>query len=384
MHLTLASVIGFGCTRADEAPQAAPSALALQIAWTSGAEFGRVGSIVVDSRGIIYVADALTREIIAFDSSGAELSRVGGEGSGPGEFSQLTDLAIGRADSIFALDLQSHSVASFVREDGGLRHTHEVALESGGQLGVPYQLFASPAGGFLVAYKYISTQHFGEPGTIILRRLSSSGAVLRDSLLALPAEDVLFSTLYGPSVGPMPYGQRPILRQDDDGLYLYSWTGSPTILRFDSLGAIVGQTTPPLPREAAKVTPEVIDNLLSFYATRPYADMVREARAADRLPTSMPFYRDLLADDQGRIWVGLMDSADVFRATATGGSYIRQDAPISWLVVHGRAPLDATVLVPHNIQLRAVRGAVAYGLARDNLDVEHLVQLQIPGRVNSP
>jgi len=48
--------------------------------------FSRVNDVDVDDRGFLYVLDALSKDIRVYDASGTLVLRIGGSGSGPGEF----------------------------------------------------------------------------------------------------------------------------------------------------------------------------------------------------------------------------------------------------------------------------------------------------------
>ncbi|HYV98025.1 MAG TPA: 6-bladed beta-propeller [Gemmatimonadaceae bacterium] len=59
-----------------------------------------------DSRGNFYVNDGVAPYYWVFDQRGQPLKRVGGRGSGPGEFQKITALAIGTNDSVYAFDFR--------------------------------------------------------------------------------------------------------------------------------------------------------------------------------------------------------------------------------------------------------------------------------------
>lgn len=67
-------------------------------------QFGRIESVAVDSRGRIYVLDGLSQQVRVFDSSGRYHHTIGGEGSGPGEFTAARSLAVGNGDTLWVID----------------------------------------------------------------------------------------------------------------------------------------------------------------------------------------------------------------------------------------------------------------------------------------
>ncbi len=68
--------------------------------WERGGEdddifFGRVGQLLEDETGELYVLDSQLSEIHAFSPDGELLRTIGREGEGPGEFMQTTDMYLG-------------------------------------------------------------------------------------------------------------------------------------------------------------------------------------------------------------------------------------------------------------------------------------------------
>lgn len=88
------------------------------------AAFGRVVSVLADSEGAVYVADALAGEIRVFDQSGRHLRTIGRKGRGPGEFTSLYALAW-LGDTIAALDPGNARIELLSRDGsqvGSFRH----------------------------------------------------------------------------------------------------------------------------------------------------------------------------------------------------------------------------------------------------------------------
>jgi hypothetical protein len=73
---------------------AQPLALIGEVDGPADYTFGDITSLVVDPLGRIYVADRQGSTVRAFDSSGAFLALIGGEGQGPGEFARPNDLTL--------------------------------------------------------------------------------------------------------------------------------------------------------------------------------------------------------------------------------------------------------------------------------------------------
>jgi len=75
----------------------------LQELWRRGDEeddllFGRIGQVLCDESGEVYVLDTQLSEIIVLSPEGEYVRTVGREGEGPGEFSGAFDMYLGRDD----------------------------------------------------------------------------------------------------------------------------------------------------------------------------------------------------------------------------------------------------------------------------------------------
>lgn len=67
-------------------------------------QFGQIWSVASDSEGRIFVAEGMSQEIRVFNPDGSFSHLLGGEGSGPGEFTALRAIAFSQGDTLWALD----------------------------------------------------------------------------------------------------------------------------------------------------------------------------------------------------------------------------------------------------------------------------------------
>jgi hypothetical protein len=117
----------------------APPQLRLEHVRTIGApriEFGRIAAVVGDPSGRVYVLDALAKNVVVVDSSGAVVRRLGREGEGPGEFASPIDLAW-HGGRLAVLDSRLRRV-TFWNQDGQVAETWRWPAE-----GQPVRLMGS-------------------------------------------------------------------------------------------------------------------------------------------------------------------------------------------------------------------------------------------------
>lgn len=67
-----------------------------------------------DSEGNIYVPDRGATEIKVYDVEGNFLRSIGQEGSGPGEFGQITAIEVGNQDTLFVMDEPQRRITKFL------------------------------------------------------------------------------------------------------------------------------------------------------------------------------------------------------------------------------------------------------------------------------
>jgi hypothetical protein len=73
----------------------------------------KVQDVVISDDGNIYVSDGGNARIVVFDSTGRFIKAFGREGGGPGEFLNLTRLAIDEHNLLYAIDTKSRKISLF-------------------------------------------------------------------------------------------------------------------------------------------------------------------------------------------------------------------------------------------------------------------------------
>jgi hypothetical protein len=92
----------------------------LEVASDADVEFGFVADMDVDSRGWMYVADAMG-QVVVLDPEGRLERRIGSYGRGPGEFEAIRNLQVVEGDSLFVFDLAQARGTVFPPERSGRR-----------------------------------------------------------------------------------------------------------------------------------------------------------------------------------------------------------------------------------------------------------------------
>lgn len=109
---------------------------ALQSVWDIGrldqpAEevFGQIEDLAVDSAGRLYVLDSHYNEVRVFDSAGNFVTAAGGAGSGPGELSAPSAIAVD-GDAVWITDRRLLRVTRYAWHGDSLRHANSFRIET--------------------------------------------------------------------------------------------------------------------------------------------------------------------------------------------------------------------------------------------------------------
>jgi hypothetical protein len=73
---------------------------------------------------------------------------------------------------------------------------------------------------------------------------------------------------------------------------------------------------------------------------------------------SWPLFREMVVDDAGRVWLGLLG---------------RHGEPVHWTAFDASGARVASMDLPENVSLRVLRGSRAYGVELDADDVPRVV-----------
>ena len=91
--------------------------------------FGDIETVKVDAEGRIYVLDPQSLDLRVFRSDGSLFDRVGGAGSGPGEFRLVRDLAIEHGRQVEIVDGRLQRITTYTRDDTGLTMTGSLRVD---------------------------------------------------------------------------------------------------------------------------------------------------------------------------------------------------------------------------------------------------------------
>ena len=244
-----------------------------------------------------------THELRFFDPSGTFLTRVGGQGQGPGEFGQLESLHRFPGDSLLAMDWVQSRLSIFTPEGDFVR---SALLQPGGP-GLP-QVIGVLEDGTLVAI-IRSLQPQSPRGAGFIREPSlylayDSHGMLVDTIGELPDYEV-YVQADGSSTSP----SSPFNRWAGTaaaGRYFYYGSGSANevqiLTRSGILAGIVRWSAEPRPVGKEDVEEYRRRRLKDVTDPDRRRDMERELARTEH-PAFMPAHRSLEVDTEGYLWV---------------------------------------------------------------------------------
>jgi hypothetical protein len=335
----------------------------LAVSSSPSIEFGSdpTGPTLYDVRAVVLLGDGSvavgnngSKSVVVFGPTANAVAEMGREGDGPGEFNAIEGV-VAASDSLLVYDptLKRLTVFSQTGALGRTTDLRNVAPEFG------WSELLKAEGALIV----LGTGGIGpdrNPG--VYRWPSPARSItLGGSLLASYGEFPGAEFFIGEQgLGMLPFGARlfaattgemlVVGRAEESELEYYEADGS--------LRRIVRW-----PDHAR----EVSDADFEAYLEAEFATIPAEQRAAVRarlgtIPHAdrAPPYQDLVATDEGLIWVG----------DYPGQGAIASQRARTWIVIGTDGSLRARVETPAGFQPHLVRGGLVYGVFKDDLGVE--------------
>ncbi len=309
--------------------------------------FSRIGAVEILPGGRIAVADADAMTIRVYSADGLLQAEMGAPGEGPGEFQSIVALELLPPDTILAYDSSLLRITK-LGMDGSVHATVQIQADGG----YP-EVYAgrSSSGDHVIAW--IRVEAFDDsvlsPDLMEVGRFGPDGALLG-----------VMTTMPGMRRfrGPVPFSPHFAASMIGDRLYMTDGM-SGRIRVVDLAGG---------PESATRVALEPPD---LGEAWRRLEATLAEADQSERLdgvretaPDSIPVFSDMLADDEGHLWLKRYDAATdshLIGRPRNGGT---------WVVADPDGSIRAEVAVPPDFRLVTVRDGLLAGIARDSLGVE--------------
>ena len=311
-----------------------------------------VRAIAVDSRGRVYVVDALEGGVIVLSPDLRHLETIGRAGEGPGEF-RLKQIQILSADTLFVFDADLNRVTIIEPDDFEVIDTFLPANWRRGP--VPSKLWQLASSGRFLALIRLPF-HAGENDTADQGRMDAilaidEGAAASDTILMVPAPDFLVARRPGSvAAGTNPFGRVPLIRLIGRDRLVYANSGALDVSIVGFTGSIDHSFS--FPTVPVPVTSEQLSSRVSR-TFGPLADVLRQGG-----PYTWPALAGLAVDEENRVWVGIRGQE---------GELEWEWAAFTQIGAHA-----GSVRLPAGQILEAVRDDQLYTVSLDSLEVPRI------------
>ena len=343
-------------------------------------QFGQVGWLAVNSDGNIYVVDAQAQHIQAYSPEGEFLQTIGQRGAGPGELQQAGFIFVGPGDTLIVPDIANQRVNRYA-PDGSSAGSFRVELEKG----IPLLYKATSTG--IIAEQVRPFSLPGQPAiedphdAIVL--LQPDGTVI-DTVKTFPSGET-FSFAGGAPEFNL-YSPEPVWEITDDLRLAFGVNDSYRIGLHSTDGSLERIVT--MPYEQRPVT-DTDKAAVTDWLERQWADAgvppqaLATLRNAVHFNDNFPAFNFINSGPSGTIWVQhVQRPSELSEEELESYNLIEDSGAPDWDVFDSEGRFLGVVSMPERFAPRVFMGDKIYGVWRDELDVQYIVQLRIVGDLN--
>jgi len=337
--------------------------------------FGPVLGVVIDERGRLVVADGRNHDLRVFDATGEFLYRIGREGSGPGELRQPCCLALAPDGALWVRDVRNGRFNAYSLGDSSATYLHQMLI--------PVEM--AFARGLMAPTTFDDSSRMvvigavrdeaGEPGsaraTVLAEASAGPPAVIAMLPIPQPPNDSIgvftVDERSGDNVSRFylyqPYGPRLATAHAQGGDWARAVTSVPRVERYAPDGTLrhaIDVDAVPVPLSERERT--IADSSMQLARQRGGGSTPFEA------PESKPPLTGVHFDAIGRLWVELTVPDGEPRLAHVFDSGGNRVASVTW-------PAEVRLGLASYIGSDAMAG-----IARDSLDVEHVVVMKLQER----
>jgi len=292
----------------------------------------------VDREGRVYMASRMQKNIQVYHSDGSKLAKIGREGKGPGEFSDIAGIDI-YGDNLMAYDPNQTRIQLFSLASLQLEQTINLDSQSWNRFdevrsGLPRTMYMLSDSTFLAGVMLNPRNDRNYTGFYIL---NAEGKIISDKIVeTIGLRRHQFSRPNGGAASiRLSYSRKGVLEISGNGNIYHINTGKLAIKIYSTDGTYRRAIYHPFDNEPLKE-----DDVLENY----HASLHNTVREAG-LPAAWPTLASILVDDEDRIWIStIIDNREVYE----------------WRVLEPSGKLLATFTWPREEKIEAVRNGKMY------------------------
>ena len=297
---------------------------------------GSVSGIDVDEDGNVFLADSREATVHVYNPNGTYNFSIGRSGDGPGEFTAAYRPTLYEGE-LYVLDVQQQRVSVFDPADGTVQRTIQMGGGGNDLSGFPNSFDPLTENRFLVYYSSMSRDGERFLRKLEARILNSEGETEVSEMIDFESGEMfMIQSENSIQIMSLPFmrDSKSVLDQNEniiwgytDRLFLKVVTLEGEYIR----SIFYSRQNPPLDRSA----------LLANYEV----SAVRESIRSLNIPSTRPAFRNLIVDDENRIWLEL---------------FTENEEENEWWVLDEEGEKLASFLRPENHQLEQVKNGYIY------------------------
>lgn len=338
-------------------------------------QFGNIAALAVSPSGRIHVLDQQNRCLRVFDEGGAFLHEVCGAGGGPGEFSAFAiGLMATSGDTAIVADPGNRRFTLF-SPDGAFAGEIPMPFPSGT---LPQRFALLPDGRFLEMARTAATPENPELRDDVLLEVNRKGQV-RDTVHRMPtSQSVRF---HGQTVQFAAYHAEPIWALDRTGQLLAAMSDE---YRIEVRGPDGGLRRVIVREHTARPVTDADRNAFLNMIRRTMTEQRVDPALIEQMVHGMSFadhypaFTYFVPGPRGSLWVQHVRTA--VDAAAEGEQFDATDVGSErWDVFDAHGRFIAEARLPRRYNPLTSLGDRLYGMWRDELDVQHILVLEVAG-----
>lgn len=314
---------------------------------------GFIEDVQVDSNGNIYVLDSSANKIKIFTPEGHLKNTIEGQGEGPGDFEEMSNIHIGEGDSLFVFDEGLQRITVFNHHDSS--EYSEIINLTSVQEGNPREMWVMDDDRFLMGYqRRFNADNLDESRIFTLNTVNRNGEIGEKILSVKGEQSLTKETGSGFRVMTKPFARSPVFALHEN--YLIYGRNDSLRVQFYSLEGDVMRTMA-FDYQPIEITRSERREMYSRWRANFTSEM------EDQIPNTWPVFETFAIDNSNRIWF------DVKTADNRSGT--------DFLVADIEGNKIGSASMSEHIMLQQVKDNFLYGIYIGDSDVLSVVVYEI-------
>ncbi|MFA3782619.1 6-bladed beta-propeller [Melioribacteraceae bacterium 4301-Me] len=340
----------------------------------NSSDIGKVNEIQIDGTGQIYISDGINQCIHLYSSKGKFIRKIGRKGEAPGEFQYIWGIKITRGDTLVVYDGILYRITIYApgKFDSPIKTIRIPAIENEpDRPGVIGNLYSGISGlwlpqnnskEFLIIYNVPYSlndltqkqKHYSK-----LYLIDNKGRLIKKKpiLTLQDVERLQISSGSGFMVSDMPFGRKPVICLNKNGIIYYAETNDLKITAID----LYGKKKNEISYKIDKIF--IRDKLWQDELEENYNLTLKDIRKSKMpLPEYLPVFDDFTIDDDNNIWVAVNE---------------KDYRSYKYYVFDNQGKLISIVPILNKTVIKVVNKSFAYGINTDNRGIQSVIRYKV-------